>query len=358
MKVALIGLPNAGRTTIFNAVTGQKLETPIYSTPSEAPHPGIVKVPDSRVEKLSEVYAPRKAAYATIEYLDVPGIARGDAKHNRKIFDLIKDADAIVHVVRAFQDPAVVHPLGSTDPIRDIEALELELIFGDLELIEKRLERIEEGKKRGKKPDEAERKLLFKCRDSLMQEIPLRKVGFTVEELKSMRALQFLSTVPEVILLNVVEEYLQDDASAERLSELAGRFTMPLLMLCGKIEMEISQLPREDITQFLDELGIAEPASQKLIHTCYRVLGLISFLTIGDDEVRAWPIRKGTHALQAAGKVHSDIERGFIRAEVISFDEFIAAGSMHAARDQGRLRLEGKSYEVKDGDIIHFRFNV
>ena len=358
MKVTLIGLPNSGKTTIFNAVTGQNIETPIYSTTSDEANPGIVKVPDARVDTLTGIYAPKKTTYATIEYLDLPGITRGDVKQNRKIFDLIRDTEAIVHVVRVFQDPAVVHPLGNNDPLRDIETVELELIFGDLELVEKRLERMEEGKKRGKKPDDSERKLLLKCRDFLMQEIPLRTVDFTEEELRVMRTLQFLSTVPEAVVLNVGEEDLQTDTIAEVFSKIVDRYQMPLLVLCGKIEMEISQLSPDDIKPFLDDLGIDEPASTRLIHTCYRILGLISFLTVGDDEVRAWTIRGGTNALNAAGKVHSDIERGFIRAEIISFEEFIAVGNMHAAREKGRLRLEGKSYQVKDGDIINFRFNV
>lgn len=358
MKVTLIGLPNSGKTTIFNAVTGQNLDTPIYSTTSDEANPGIVKVPDARVDRLSEIYAPKKTTYATIEYLDLPGITKGDVKQNRKIFDLIRDTEAIVHVVRVFQDPAVVHPLGNTDPLRDIETVELELIFGDLELVEKRLERMEEGKRRGKKPDESEKKLLLKCRDFLMQEIPLRTVDFTEQELRTMKTLQFLSTVPEAVVLNVGEEDLQSDTVAAMLSGLVDRYQMPLLTLCGKIEMEISQLSPDDTKPFLDDLGIDEPASNRLIHTCYRILGLISFLTVGEDEVRAWTIRTGTNALNAAGKVHSDIERGFIRAEIISFDEFIAAGNMHTAREKGRLRLEGKTYEVKDGDIINFRFNI
>jgi hypothetical protein len=355
----ITGLSNTGKTTLFNALTGQSLETAVYPTISGEPSIGVVKVPDQRVDRLSEIFMPKRTTYATIEYIDFLGITKGDIKQNRKVFDLIKDADTIVHVVRAFQDESVVHPLGGTDPLRDIETLELELIFGDLEFVEKRLERIEENLRRGKKPDEAEKKLLLKCKELLMKEIPLRNVEFPAEEAIAMRHLQFLSTVPEVIVLNIGEKDLQADTTKSLQSTLNARFpSLPVLPLCGKIEMEISSLSPDERKPFLDELGIDEPASNKLIHTCYRILGLISFLTVGEDEVRAWTIKKSTSALSAAGKVHSDIERGFIRAEVISFDDFISTGSMHAAREKGLLRLEGKTYEVRDGDIINFRFNV
>jgi ribosome-binding ATPase len=359
MKITTIGLSNSGKTTVFNALTGLDIETAIYATTSGDPHFGVVKVPDERVDRLSEIFRPKKITYATIEYVDFLGITKGDIKQNRKVFDLIKDADAIVHVVRAFEDESVVHPLGGIDPARDIETLELELIFGDLEFVEKRLERMEENVRRGKKPDESEKKLLLKCRDILMKETPLRDVEFTEEERKAMRPLQFSSTVPEVVVVNIGEKDLQADAAKNIQTALRTRFPLlPVLTLCGKIEMEIAQLSPDEKKPFLDELGIDEPASNKLIHTCYDILGLVSFLTAGEDEVRAWTIKKQTSALHAAGKIHSDIERGFIRAEIISYDDFIASGTMHAAREKGLLRLEGKTYEVRDGDIINFRFNV
>lgn len=359
MKVAIIGLSNSGKTTVFNALTGQNIETTIYSTTTGDPNIGIVKVPDPRIEKLSEIFKPKKSIHATIEYIDYVGLTKGDLKQNRKVFDLIKDADALVHVVRAFEDDSVIHSGGTINPLRDIGTIELELIFGDLELIEKRLERMEDGKRRGKKPDESEKKLLLKCKDFLMKEIPLRAVEFSEEEHKAMRSFQFLSTVPEIVLLNINEKDLNTNQPKDLLSSISTNYpSLPVLTLCGKIEMEISQLTDDEKKPFLDELGIDEPASNKLVHTCYAILGLISFLTVGEDEVRAWTIRKNTHALAAAGKIHSDIERGFIRAEVISFEDFMSAGSMHAAREKGILRLEGKTYEVKDGDIINFRFNV
>jgi len=359
MKIAIIGLSNSGKTTVFNALTGLNIDTTIYPTISGDPNVGVVKVPDPEIDKLSEVYRPKKTTYATIEYVDYIGLTKGDVKQNRKVFDLIKDVDAIVHVVRAFYDESVIHPMESINPVRDVETLELELVFADLALVETRLERMEEGKNRGKKPDEAEKKLLLKCRDFLMKETPLIDVEFTKEEMKVMRALQFLSTIPKVIVVNSGERDGDTGYAKTLESSLLNRYPSGnVLTLCGKIEMEISQLLDDEREPFLIELGIEEPASNRLIQTCYQLLGLISFITVGEDEVRAWTVRSNTNAVTAAGKIHSDIERGFIRAEVVSYKDFIASGSMHTARLKGVLRLEGKTYEVQDGDIINFRFNV
>ncbi len=371
MKLAIIGLSNSGKTTVFNALTGQNLETTIYPTVSGEPNLGVVKVPDSRVETLAGIYKPRKITHATVEYIDYLGLTKGDAEQNRKVFDLIKDADAIVHVVRAFEDASVSHPLNEVNPVRDVETVELELIFGDLEFVEKRLARMEEGSRRGKKPDEKERKLLLKCREALEKEVPLRNISFDEDEERAMKPLQFVSTKPEVVVVNVGEHDLGTDKSAGIQKEIegyfrdrehpggrGGSFHHSSVSLCGKIEMEIAQLSADEARAFLDDLGIQEPALNKLIHVSYDLLGLISFLTVGEDEVRAWTITKGTSAHRAAGKIHSDIERGFIRAEVVHYDDFISSGNMHVAREKGLLRLEGKTYEVRDGDIINFRFNV
>jgi ribosome-binding ATPase len=359
MKVALIGLSNAGKTTVFNALTGLAVATTAYPTISGDLNIGVVRVPHLEIDTLSEIYRPKKKTYATIEYLDYIGLTKGDLKQNRKVFDLIKDVDAIVHVARAFYDESVVHPLQSVNPVTDVETVELELIFADLALIETRLERMEEGKSRGKKPDESEKKLLLKCRDFLLRETPLRDVDFSNEEMKVMRHLQFISTIPKVIVLNCGERDGDTEYAKTLGASLLSRYpSADVLTLCGKIEMEISQLPDDEREPFLRALGIAEPASNRLIRICYQLLGLISFLTVGEDEVRAWTVRSNTNAVIAAGKIHSDIERGFIRAEVISFENFIASGSMHSAREKGLLRLEGKTYEVQDGDIINFRFNV
>lgn len=368
MKLAIIGLSNSGKTTVFNALTRQNLETTMYATVSGEPHYGVVKVPDIRVDRLAEIYKPKKTTHATVEYIDYIGLTKGDVEQNRKVFDLVKDADAIVHVVRAFEDEAVSHPMNEVNALRDAETVELELIFGDLEFVEKRLARMEEASRKGKKADEKEKKLLLKCKDALEKEIPLRNIIFDDEEGKTMKPLQFISTKPVVVVVNVAEHDLGEKAAGlvrgiegylgGKHKDRSAKDMHSVLSLCGKVEMEIVQLSSDDAKAFLDDLGIEEPALNKLIRVSYDLLGLISFLTVGEDEVRAWTIARGDSAQKAAGKVHSDIERGFIRAEVIGYDDFISSGNMHVARDRGLLRLEGKTYEVRDGDIINFRFNV
>ncbi len=361
MKTAIIGLANTGKTTIFNALTGLNLEVTTFPTLSAEPHTGVVRVPDVRLERLTEIFKPKKTTQATVEYIDFIGLSKGDMAQNRKVFDLIRDADAIVHVVRGFADESISHPMGSVGPRRDAETVELEMIFGDLELVDKRLERMEEGAKKGKKPSEDERNLLVKCKEALESETALRDLDFTEEEQMAMRSLQFMSIKPQLIVLNVAEEEMNSTGTKVATDELRSFFKgrqVRVLDLCGKIEMEIAQLPTDEARAFLDDLGIAEPALNKLIHLSYELLGFISFLTAGEDEVRAWTIRKGTDAQKAAGKIHSDIERGFIRAEVVAYDDFIAHGSMAASKEKGLVRLEGKTYPVKDGDIINFRFNV
>ena len=363
MKLALIGQANAGKTTLFNALTGQKLETPVYATTSPEPNLGSVKVPDRRVDALAKIFKPKKTIYATVEYMDFLGLTKGDMDQNRKVFDLAKDADALVHILRGFKDESVAHPMGSVDPVRDYDAGLSEQVFGDFDLVEKRLARMEEAQKKGKKSDKAERKVLLKCKEILEKETLLRHASFDAEDEKALRHLQFISILPELVVLNVGENDLTSDTVKTWTTALAQRMgkhtlgTAPIV-LSGKIEMEFTDLPPEEAAEFLKELGIAEPASHRLVHESYRMLGYISFLTIGRDEVRAWTIREGTAALQAAGKVHSDIERGFIRAEVVHFDDFMAAGSHAAARAAGHVRLEGKTYTVRDGDMIDFRFNV
>ncbi|MCE5195200.1 MAG: redox-regulated ATPase YchF [Nitrospiraceae bacterium] len=361
MKTAIIGLANSGKTAIFNALTGLSLETTIYPTQTGEPHIGVVKVPDKRLDKLAEIYNPKKITHATVEYIDYLGLTKGDAAQNKKVFDLIKDADALVHVVRGFNDESVMHPMERIDPKRDFDTIEMEMIFGDLELVDKRLEKIEDNLKRGKKPDETEKKLLLKCKDALEKEMPLRTLEFSDEEQKIMKNLQFMSIKPEVIVLNIGEQDLNSEKTSLIISEIEKSLKEPqvkVLSLCGKFEMEVAQMAKEDAKAFLDDMGIAEPALNKLITISYDLLGLISFLTAGEPEVRAWTIRKGMTASEAAGKIHSDIERGFIRAETVSYDDLISNGSISVVREKGLLRLEGKTYEVKDGDIINFRFNV
>jgi hypothetical protein len=365
VKIGIIGLANSGKSTVFSALTGQEVRTTVYATAEAEPNLGIVKVPDERLKVLSGMYLPKKTTHATVEYIDYLGITRGDSQQNRKVLEMVKDVDAVVHVIRAFRNESIVHPLGDIDPLRDAETVELELILSDLELVEKRLERIEEAEKKGRKQRGDERNLLLRCRDALEEEIPLRNINFTEDEILAMRHLQFISLKPEVMLLNTGEGSAETEMGegegegVESVAEALGkRFGIPVVSLSGRLEMEIAQLEEEDALEFLRELGIKEPAMFRLIHLCYQHLGLISFITVGNDEVRAWTIKKGTTAREAAGKIHSDIERGFIRAEVVSYEDLLQAGSMVAAREKGLVRLEGKNYEVQDGDIINFRFNV
>ncbi len=359
MKVAFIGLSNSGKTTLFNALTGQNLEMTIYPTTSGTPNLGVVKVPDERLDKLSEIFKPKKTTYTTIEYIDYIGLTKGDPVQNRKVFDLIKDVDAIVNVVRAFEDDSVIHPLGTVDPLRDIETVEFELIFEDLELIDKRLDKMEQVLKRGKKPDELEKKILLKCKESLDKGIPLKDVVFDENDQRAIRHLQFISIKPEIIVLNIGEDKLNTIYPKEIEEKIIKHYpSSQILTICGKLEMEISQLPQEEAKLFLNDLKIFEPASIRLIHMCYETLGLITFFTTVGDELKAWSIKKGTNAVKAAGKIHSDIEKGFIKAEVISYYDFITVGNMSSAKEKGLLRLEGKTYEIKDGDIINFRFHV
>ncbi len=372
MKLIITGFSNSGKTTVFNALTGQDLEITSYATSIAAgdAHPGIVKIPDVRIDKLSAVYEPKKTTFATVEYVDFPGIttvaAGGDVSQNIKVFNLIKDSDAVVHVVRSFEDESTMHPLGSVNPVRDVTSFESELILGDLELVEKRIESIEKQEKRGKKQDEADKKLLEKCKNALEEEKSLRNIEFNDEEKRQMLPYQFLSTIPEIIVLNIDESDLDSDKIKKYQDEIEAYFKEigqgiipPVVILCGKIEMEIAQLPSDEAEAFLEDLGIDEPAMNKLCRVSYQALGLISFFTVGEDEVRAWTIRAGTHAQQAAGKIHSDIERGFIRAETVGYDDFISSDeSMAVVKEKGLARLEGKTYPLKDGDIINFKFNV
>lgn len=381
MKLAITGFSNSGKTTVFNALTGLNLDTTTYPTlisPEVEPHTGIVKIPDKRVDRLSSIYKRKKTTYATVEYSDYAGIVSAssgsDASQNSRVFDLIKDADAIVHVVRAFEDDSIIHPMGNIDPVRDVKSFETELILGDLEFVEKRLERIELATKKGKRQDDSGKQLLLKCKKVLEDELSLRNISFSEEEKRIMSSFQFLTTMPEIIVLNIGEkdinsdrikkfqEEIEDYLDGKLQSNLKGKnqnITRPVITLCGKIEMEIIQLKPEDAKAFLDDLKIEEPAMHRLCRISYDAPGLVSFFTVGKNEVKAWTIKKETEALKAAGKIHSDMERGFIRAEVISFSDFVSSEEdMVKAREKGLLRLEGKTYIVKDGDIINFKFNV
>ncbi|KJR42941.1 GTP-dependent nucleic acid-binding protein EngD [Candidatus Magnetoovum chiemensis] len=364
MKIAITGLVNCGKTTIFNALTGLNTPTSIYVSNLDSPVKGLVKVYDERVKILSDIYKPKKTIFSTIEYSDYIGLTKGDLSHNSKVFDNIKLSDALVDVVRAFENEAIAHPDGKVDPVRDALTLETEMILSDLDLVEKRLTRMKESAKKGKKPlpdQEEQTELLDKCLQMLEDEQPLRNVEFTKEENAHLRHLQFASIKPKIVVVNISEKDLKGDYASEITEAVSNRLNISkdaVLALSGSVEMDIAQLSQSEAQEFLRELGIAEPALNRLVRHCYSLLGLISFLTVGDDEVRSWTINKGSTAVEAAGKIHSDIERGFIRAETVSYDDFISAGSMVNAKKHGSVRLEGKTYIVKDGDILNFRFNV
>jgi hypothetical protein len=351
VKIAITGLSNSGKTTVFNALTGLNLETPPYPSVGASvkePHIGVVKVPDKRLDHLCSLYKEKKCIHATIEFLDYAGIiiagSGGDHSHNTSVFEFIKEADAILHVVRGFSDDSVPHPMQSLDPIRDIKSFEAELILGDLELIEKRIERINLSTKKGLTKGEEDKLLLAKCKEALEHEQPLKSISFTEQEKRLMLSYQFMTTKPEIILINTGEEGLKAEQSRKAgwkhdtisyFKNISPECIPPVISLCGKLEMEISQLPESERQEFIKGLDIGESAIDRLCRVSYETLKLISFFTIGKNEIKAWTISKGTEALKAAGKVHSDMERGFIRAEVVHFDDFISVnGDMTKAREK------------------------
>ena len=357
MKIGLVGLPKSGKTTLFNLLTGSSVATARYDTGRAELHTGVARVPDPRVDVLRGLFNPKKTTYATFEVVDLAGIAKGErAGLESKEF---RNADALLHVVRAFPDEA----LGAPDPRRDINDLETELLLADLEVVERRLERLEASiKKQRKEAEVKERDLLVRLKVALESERPLRAESLTADEDKVLRGFTFLSAKPIFHIVNLDEKAI---AEGERvvetfgLAEIAARPRTRVGWVSAVIETEIARLTGEEQQAFLADLGLAEPAIRRVLRECYALLGLVSFFTVGEDEVRAWPIPEGTRAQDAAGVVHSDIARGFIRAEVNGYEELVAVGGAFAdLRSRGQLRLEGKDYVVRDGEICHFRFNV
>jgi GTP-binding protein YchF len=357
MKIGLVGLPKSGKTTLFNLLTGSSVATSRYDAGRAELHTGIARVPDPRVDRLSALFKPKKTTYATFEVVDLAGIEKGErGALEAKEF---RNADALLHVVRGFPDDA----RGAADPKRDVLDLELELVLADLEVVERRIERLEASiKKQRKEAEVREHELLGRLKLALEAETPLRAVSLTVDEARLVRGFTFLSHKPILHLVNVEESAIAEGRRvAERygLGEVAGRPHSRVGWVSAVIEAEIARLEGEEQQAFLADLGLAEPAINRVLRECFALLGLISFFTTGEDEVRAWPIPAGTRAQDAAGAVHSDIARGFIRAEVNGYDELISAeGSFADLRAKGQLRLEGKDYVVLDGEICHFRFNV
>jgi len=366
LRAALIGLSSSGKSTLFELMTSAKETTRASHGKAEASI-GISKVPDPRLDRLTAMFNPRKRVPATVEFSDMA--AQGRAGGAQALVDVAayKNADALVHVLRAFQDPSVAHPAGSVDPARDAQAMEDELILADLGVAERRLERLEKDLKKNRSADlERERDVVTICRSALEEGRPLRSLDLKGEDLKRLRGFQFLSAKPLLIVINLDESQLTSGGQgATKIAQAAGaagltpflsRAATAAVAVCAKIELEIAQLDAADATAFLSDLGLSESGLDRVIRATYDLLGYISFFTVGEDECRAWSIPRNTYAQVAAGEIHSDIARGFIRAEVVAYDALIARGSMAACRDHGEVRLEGKEYVVQDGDIINFRF--
>jgi GTP-binding protein YchF len=359
LRAALIGLGSTGKTTLFQLMTSAR-ETARPAHGKGEASIGISKVPDARLDRLTAMYNPRKRVPATVEFTDVAAPVRAGAAQALVDVAAYKTADALVHVLRAFQDPAVPHPAGPIDPARDAQTMEDELILADLGLAERRLERLEKDLKRGRSTDlERERDVLTACRAALEEGRPLRSLDLKGDDLKRLRGFQFLSAKPLLVVVNVDESQIariEESVVAAGLTAFLSRAATAAVAVCAKIELEIAQLEAADAAAFLADLGLKESGLDRVIRTSYDLLGYISFFTVGEDECRAWSIPRRSTAQLAAGEIHSDIARGFIRAEVVSYDRLIARGSMAACRDHGEVRLEGKDYIVEDGDIINFRF--
>lgn len=364
MNIGIIGLPNSGKTTIFNALTRGQVETAAYSTGQMAVHHAIVQVPDERVDRLTALYRPRKITYAQVQYKDIAGLARGLGESgglSGPLLNEISQNDALLLVVRAFADPDILHPEGDINPARDIALVETELILNDMLLVSNRLQRINErlGKGGNAKEMEAmkwEQALLEPLLAALEAERPLREVIDQLggEEEKALRGFAFLSQKPLLVLLNLGDD--EDETVVSGYAKPGPH--KAIVALRGKLEAELAQMPSEEAAEFLAEFGIAEPGLSRIIHLSYQLLRVHSFFTVGEDEVRAWTLPVGATALEAAAAIHTDLARGFIRAEVVAYTDLIAAGALAEARKLGTLRLEGREYVVRDGDIVHIRFNI
>lgn len=364
LHAGIVGLPNVGKSTLFNAITQAGAEAANYPFCTIDPNVGIVQVPDHRLGVLAEMVHPDRIVPATVEFVDIAGLVKGASKGEglgNKFLSHIREVDAIVHVVRCFEDSNVVHVEGNIDPKRDIETIELELILADMESIEKRSERVTKLLKSGDKKVQAEVDLLNKLKEAFNEGKSARRLTYTEEEQELLKTISLLSSKPVLYAANVSEEELtsnEENKYVQQVRELAAQENSEVVVVCAKIESEIAELEDDEKLAFLEDLGLQESGLDRLIRAAFHLLGLMTFFTAGPMEVKAWTIRQGTKAPQAAGTIHTDFERGFIRAEVVSYTDFVEKGGLNGARDKGLVRLEGKDYLMQDGDIVHFRFNV